>query len=239
MPFSRRPIQHKIPKVHISSSKLPIYKTEIKKLIEKGTIIECTHKKTQFLSSYFLIRKPNGEYRFILNLKRLNRFITNHHFKMEDYRSALKLITRNCFMSKLDLKDAYFLLSINKEHRKYLRFSFKRKIYEFTCLPFGLNVAPRIFTKLLKPVVRELRQKGHFLVIYLDDILIFGKTFSECTRTTKSTIELLSSLGFILNLEKSILYPTQNITYLGFTFNSVIMQLGLPVEKVDRILRGD
>lgn len=92
-------------------------------------------------------------------------------------------------------------------------------------MPFGLNIAPFIFTKLLKLAIKRLRERGHILVIYLDD---------DC-KTTKNTIELLYSLGFILNLEKSILIPTQNITFLGFTFNSVLMTLGLPIEKAEDI----
>nr|CAH7734420.1 unnamed protein product [Callosobruchus chinensis] len=64
----------------------------------------------QFLSSYLLRQKDNGEFRFILNLKKLNEFILSPHFRLEDIRMVKNLITRNCFLASVDLKDAYFLV---------------------------------------------------------------------------------------------------------------------------------
>ena len=61
-------------------------------------------------------------------------------------------------MCKIDLKEAYYRVAVDKAHGKFLRFYYSRKFYEFTCIAFGLNVAPYIFTKLLKPVMTWLRQ---------------------------------------------------------------------------------
>lgn len=71
--------------------------------------------------------------RFMINLKDLNEFICLSHFKMEDMRTVCRLIIPGKFMGTIDLKDAYFLIVINKSDRKYLRFTFQGKIYEFTC----------------------------------------------------------------------------------------------------------
>lgn len=53
----------------------------------------------------------------------------------------------------INLKNTYLSELIKKEHRKYLPFTWKEKLYEFQCLPFGLSRAPRVFMKLLKPVM--------------------------------------------------------------------------------------
>ena len=58
---------------------------------------------------------------------------------MEDIRSVEKLIFPSYFMGSIDLEDAYFSVPIHKSSRKYLRFKFLNKLYEFTCLPFGLK----------------------------------------------------------------------------------------------------
>ena len=71
-------------------------------------------------------------------------------------------------MVKMDLKDAYLQIPIHSNH---LQFIWEEKHYKFQCLPFGLSSAPRIFTKLLKPVVGFLRQIGLHLIVYLDDML--------------------------------------------------------------------
>ena len=99
---------------------------------------------------------------------------------MESLQSIKHLIHKNCFFASVDLKDAYFIIPVAKVHRKYLRFEWKGNLYVFTCLCFGLSSAPRIFTKLMKPVVVCLRRQGYTLVIYLDDMLIIADSYSVC-----------------------------------------------------------
>ena len=63
------------------------------------------------------------------------------------------------------------LLPIHKDHQKFLKFKFKGTLYQYTCLPTcnGLSSAPRIFTKLLKPVYSTLWGMGHLVSGYFDD----------------------------------------------------------------------
>ena len=138
-------------------------------------------------------------------------------------------------MTCIDLKDAYFLISITSRHRRFLRFLFNDQLYEFTCMPFGLSVAPLCFTKIMKPVVSALRSSGVLCVNYLDDFMILSDSFTECTRQTTRTVNLLNSLGFIINREKSNLHPNTYCRYLGFCFNSLSLKLELPVVKKHNI----
>lgn len=117
-----------------------------------------------------MVKKPNGSQRFILNLKGLNKLVVKQHFKLEDLRTAVQLIFPNYFLSSLDLEDAYFSIPIDQRSRKYLRFRFNNRLYEFACLPFGLCTAPFVFTKVMKAVVRKLRSLGFSSVVYLDDM---------------------------------------------------------------------
>ena len=80
---------------------------------------------------------------------------------MDTLETAIKMMRTNCFMASVDLKDAYFSVPISKEHRKYLCFIWKNKLFEFTCYPQGLGSAPRDFTKVCKPVYSTLRKYGH------------------------------------------------------------------------------
>lgn len=127
-----------------------------------GAIEQCKHKKGEFLSPYFLVKKPNGDFRFVLNLKSLNKFVDTVHFKLENLKNVKDLLSRDVFMCTLDLKDAYYMVPINKESRKFLRFQFKDCLFQFTCLPFGLSTAPFVFCKLFKPVMHFLRSQGFF-----------------------------------------------------------------------------
>nr|CAH7764024.1 unnamed protein product [Callosobruchus chinensis] len=236
IPFSKRPLQKLLPREPNWSlgGKIEIEKF-ISKLTKLGAVSKVVASRNQFISNIFLTPKKDGSKRLIINLKALNGFVINKHFKLEDHKTVARLIKPNCFMSTIDLKDAYFLLPVKKSRRKYLRFRFKGTFYEFNCLPFGLSCAPRIFTKLLKPVLALLRAKGLISNLYLDDFLLMGNSFEACQSNVKQTIEVLEKLGFIINYPKSSLIPKQNATYLGFLYNSSKMSISLPVNKQIRI----
>ena len=119
---------------------------------------------------------------------------------MEDHRTAQHLLRPNEYMVSLDLKDAYFLISVHKNYRKYLRFKFQEKLFEFNVMPFGLSIAPYVFTKLLKPILQHLRNKNIRIVAYLDDLLIISKTKKECLKNLQMTQKLLEKLVINLSL---------------------------------------
>lgn len=207
----------------------------IAKLIELGAITHCDENiPGQFISPVFLTPKSNGGFRFILNLKTLNKAVYSHHFKMEDIRTAIKLISKGAYMATIDLKEAYFLVPIHPSHRKLLRFRYDH-LYEFNCLPNGLSSAPLVFTKLLKPILSLLRSQGHTLVAYLDDILCIGNTLETCKYTVHVLIKNLEKLGFVINCEKSKFAPSQNCKFLGLEINTQAMQLQLPYEKILKV----
>ena len=236
IPFTRLVFQYSIPgQPSWSSKNKSLISDQIQKLILKGTICKCSPRVDQFVSSIFLVPKSNGTSRLILNLKKLYDFIETNHFKLEDFRLACKLVSPNWFMGKLDLKDAYYMVPIKKNYRKYLRFFFDGIFFEFNCLPFGLNTAPYVFTKIMKPVVGHLRNQGFLSIIYLDDLLLIGNSYSKCLENIKASMNLLTSLGFIINEEKSYKVPSQVCGFLGFILNSQRMTLELPSEKRRKI----
>lgn len=220
-----------------SKTELFNIKQSIESLLIKGAIRRCSPCADQFVSNVFLTPKPDGTYRMILNLKNLNKFITCPHFKMENYRTVSNLITKNAFLAKIDLKDAYFLIPIHPDYTKFLRFSFQNQLYEYTVLPFGLNTSPFVFTKILKPVISFLRSLGFLSVIYIDDFLLMGNSYLNCLDNVNRTSRLLENLGFIINKEKSILIPSQKCTFLGLTIDSVKLKLSVPEDKAQKILK--
>ena len=115
------------------------------------------HERDEFISAIFLRPKKDGTHRMILNLKSLNQYVTYHHFKMDTIHTAVEMMTPGCYMSSVDLKSAYYSVAIAPSDQKYLKFSWRGKLYQFTCFPNGLAFCPRKFTKLLKPVYSTLR----------------------------------------------------------------------------------
>lgn len=208
----------------------------VQQVLQTGAIEKCQDQEGQFISTVFTVPKSSGGYRFVINLKQLNQFIAAPHFKMEDIRSALSIIRQNDFLAVLDQKDAYHKIAICYRSRKYLRFRWKSKLYQFTCLPFGLNVAPWLFTKIMKPVLAKLRSDGLLSVSYLDDCLLIGRNLEECENNIQVTINTFKSLGLELNYKKSQIIPAQKARYLGFILDSSTMNISIPNERKEKVL---
>ena len=224
------------PVLQFSKSDSAKIDAEIQSLQQKGALKQVPPESDQFLSNLFLVPKRDGTSRPVINLKGLNSFLQYTHFKMEGIHLLHDLVQPGDWLGKIDLKDAYFVVPIWKGHRKYLRFLWKeflkKTLLEFACLPFGLALAPRLFTKILKPVVALLRRAGIRMIIYLDDLLFMHATQEGLHEDMATARYLLENLGFVINLEKSVFTPTQNLEFLGFVINTTDMILVLPDDKV-------
>ena len=104
-------------------------------------------------------------------------------------------------------------------------------MYKYTAFPNGLACCPRLFTKLLKPVMAQLHRRGFISTIFIDDTLLMGDSELECVQNVKASLCLFEKLGFVIHPEKSVLAPTHVITYLGFEINSVDMTVTLMRDK--------
>ena len=116
---------------------------EIDNLLSKGIIIECDHEPGEFILPIFSVPKKDGSVRLILNLKKLNTFVEFAYFKMETIHIILQLVTQNCWMSSIDLKDAYYSVKVSSKFQKYLKFFHEGKLFKFTAWPNGLFPCPR------------------------------------------------------------------------------------------------
>ena len=204
-------------------------------MLQKGAIRRASFDPRQFISNLFIIPKKFGDLRPVINLKPLNEFVQYHHFEMEGLNTLLDLLSGSEFFTTIDLKDAYFSIPIHADHYKYLRFAWNSTLFEFICLPFGLSSAPRVFTKVLKPFVASIRNKGIRLVIYLDDMAIISSSRELSSQEAAIVVQILESLGFITNKEKSVLIPSQKIVFLGYVIDSVAMTVSLPEEKLNKL----
>jgi len=210
---------------------------EIETLLGKGAITQLRHPLNHggFYSTLFLVPKKGGQMRPVINLKRLNEWVIPQHFKMEGMGTLKELLRVEDWMVKVDLKDAYFTIPIHLDHQPYLRFTVGQEHYQFTCLPFGLSCAPWAFTKVMKPVAIFLRSMGVRMVVYIDDILLMADTAAQVKTHLEALMFLLTSLGFVINMPKSVTIPTQQIEFLGMKVDSVSLQLSLPGEKLHHI----
>ena len=176
--INTHPVQSVLPRPPpFSGREKQLIDEEIIKLLTKGAIRKVSSCPYEFISNIFLVPKKTGDLRPVINLKPLNQFVQRIHFKMENIQMAMNFVSPGDYIVSLDLKDAYFSVPIFQPHCKYLRFIWRDQRYEFTCLPFGYSLAPRVFTKIFKPIVAHLRLNGLRIVIFLDDTLLVASSF--------------------------------------------------------------
>ena len=234
--FIVNPVQLRQPNpIKMSPSEVQNVDLQIDNFLKKGIIVASTHEEGEFISNIFLRPKKDGSFRMILNLKELNNFVTYHHFKMESIHTCTQLMRPGCYMASIDLKDAYYSIPIYKEHQKYLKFLWRDNMYQFTCLAQGLSSAPRLFTKLLKPVYSKLRGLGHISIGYIDDSFLMGYSHNECELNVNDTLQWFQKLGFLPHEVKSVTKPTQILQHLGFVLNSIDMTISISKEKHNKL----
>lgn len=238
--FARTPRELYGKKMHCQkfslSETLQISK-EIEKLLSMGVIEQAEHIEDQILSPIFLTSKKDGSKRMILNLKKLNSYMDPIHFKMENIHEVKNIVSNDDYFASVDLEKAYYSVSIHVAHRRYLRFQFQGKLYEFTALPNGISTAPRLFTKLLKVLFSSLRKDGFSSIVYIDDCLLIAKNSEQSFKNIKATLELMQNAGFYINWEKSVLVPVQCIEFLGFVIDSRNMTLKINSTKVNNLIK--
>ncbi|XP_029965627.1 uncharacterized protein LOC115401518 [Salarias fasciatus] len=210
--------------------------SEISSLLSRGAIrlVPEGERNQGFYSRYFLIPKKGGSLRPILDLRFLNLHLRKYKFKMLTHKVLFRSIRPGDWFTSVDLQDAYFHISIYPAHRKYLRFAFKGTAYEYQTLPFGLSLAPRVFSKCVEAALNPMRASGLRVFAYLDDFLLCASSKGKSERDTRKLMDRLYSLGFNINPVKSCLSPTQRIEYLGLEIDSVSFRGFLSHARVEK-----
>ena len=157
--------------------------------------------------------------------------MTYRHFKMEKLKTALSMVRKDCYMSSINLSNAYYSIPVAICDQKYLMFQFSGQLYKFFCLPNVLTSAP-MEVSICCPT------QGHDSMGYLDDSILFGDNYDECKAAVLRAVNLFQSFDFQVHPEKSSLTPKQEIDFLGFTVNSKNTTLKLTKQKRNKILEN-
>ena len=203
-----RPYPHTIPSITTPSNSTvkgnyTMVSQEVQELLIKGAIVEITPSSAGFISQIFLVEKKGGGYRPVINFKCLNQFVRVEHFEME---GATPPPTPHPARGLDDEagSEGCILPDPNSPGP-----STPPPIYlggetlQVPRSPFGLSAVPRVFTKLLKPVVVFLRQIGLRIIIYLDDMLFMHASKEQLAAMAPSICRLFEALGLMVNMKKS------------------------------------
>lgn len=207
-------------------------------LMEKGAVEKVEGAVEGFYSRLFVVPKPDGTFRPILDLSRLNKYLDPPKFKMDNLQTVRSAVFKDAWMANLDLKDAYFHILIRPGSRKYLRFRVQGVNYQFRALPFGLSLAPYVFTQVVNSVAAHLRRLGVNLITFLDDWILIAKTRAILSDQVNVTCSLLKNLGFVINREKSQLTPVQSCVYLGARIDTILQTISPSQQNSERMVQS-
>ena len=188
-------------------------------------------------SSIFTVAKKGGSRRLCTNLKPFNRCVQYLHFKMEGMHTVKDLIRRGDWMSVVGITKAYPHVPLSPRLKRCCRFMWNDQHFQYVGLPFGLCPAPRLFTKLMRPVVQQLRSEGIRCVIFIDDILVISLSCEENICDTQWLVDLLHNLGFAISPKSQVVPFQSEVEFLGFLVSSLDLSLRLPGRKI-RSLRA-
>ncbi len=237
--FTRQPPKYRgIHSTTVRAADAPILRAEIAVLLAKDAIepVPPADMRSGFYSPYFIVPKKSGGLRPILDLRVLNRALHRLPFKMLTRKRIFGCVRPQDWFAAIDLKDAYFHVSILPPHRPFLRFAFEGRAYQYKVLPFGLSLSPRVFTKVAEAALVPLREQGVRILNYLDDWLILAQSQDQLCEHRDMVLSHLSQLGLQVNWEKSKLSPVQRISFLGMELDSVSQTARLTQERAQSVL---
>jgi hypothetical protein len=182
--YRRRPIYsrpYKIP--HSIEEEV---ESKIAELVKNGVLRECC---SPWNFPLIPVRKKSGDIRLCIDFRRLNEVTVKKVFPMPDHQQIIDCLEGAKYFSTLDLSQGYYQISVDEPDQLKCAFTSKSGQYCFTRMAFGLTNAPCTFQRALNSVMRNINWKR--CVIFMDDILIFGKTIEEHNKNLESVLKVL------------------------------------------------
>ena len=146
----------------------------VEDMLQQGVIKESV---SPWVSPVVLVKKKDGSMRFCVDYRKLNAITKKDVFPLPRIDNALDLLGNSVYFSTLDLASGYWQVKMDTDSREKTAFTTHKGLYEFSIMPFGLCNAPATFQRLMERVLKGL--VGESCMVYLDDILVIGKTFEQ------------------------------------------------------------
>ena len=220
IPFSSTPPPFEITNRQFSYREHQFITQEINSLLKNNCIVRCNYtEKPLCVSGISVVPKRSGDFRLILDLRRVNTHCVPPKFSYTDINSALEIVDPDDLLVTLDIKSGFHHIKVHPQHTQYLGFKFDGIYYKFVVLPFGLNCSPYNFHKCVRPVIEHLADKGIKCVVYVDDFLL-SDTSDRINASKSYLISVLETLGWFINYDKSSLHPEPRKSFIGFIIDT-------------------
>jgi hypothetical protein len=187
---------------------------ELRKYIDENLAKNfIRHSKSPAGAPILFVKKKDGSLRMCVDYRGLNKVTKKNRYPLPLISGLLEQLGRAKIFTKIDLRGAYNLVRIKEGDEWKTTFRTRYGHFEYNVMPFGLTNAPAVFQHMMNDIFRE--HLDDFVVIYLDDILIFSKNEEEHEKHVRLVLEKLRERGLYAKLEKCLFHQTE-MEFLGF-----------------------
>jgi len=210
-----------------SPSKHAEIERQVEDLLQRGLVKESN---SPWSSPVVLVTKKDGSQRFCVDYRLVNAATVKDAYPLPRIDDSLSALSGAKWFSTLDLASGYWQVPMDPASSGKAAFVTTSGLYEWTVMSFGLTSSPSTFERLMELILAGLRFET--CLIYLDDIIVYGKTFEEELKRLEDVFVRLRSSGLKLKPSKCVLFP-KSVTYLGH----IVSENGIETDlvKVERV----
>jgi len=246
IPWRELPKPFEAPNNKTVKDNLAICQEIVTEMAELG-VIEFVDSKPLCINPLGLVTRMVAgkvKHRLVFDGSRwINLHVDPPQVKLAHLEKVLECLETQDFMATFDLKSAYYQVKMSQASIPYLGaaldFPAGKRYFVYKCLPFGLNSAVHIFTKLWKPLLSYLHKKGIKFSIYIDDGIVMAPSLDQLKYALSLVYQTITQAGWQLALDKSDT-PGQGSTvkqYLGFILDSNAGKVQCPQQRLLSIVK--
>jgi hypothetical protein len=202
-------------------------KRQVQDLLDKDLVRESL--SLCVVSTVLSLKKDRG-WRMCIDSRVINKITIKYRFPLLRMDDLMDCLSRAKCFSNIDLKSCYHQICMREGDEWMAAFKTNEGLYEWLVMSFGLTNAPSTFMSLMNKVLKEFIRK--FVIVYLDDILVFSKTTMEHLKHLATVMQKLQQEKLLINMKKSSFMNTELI-YLGFVISK--NELRMDPDKVEVI----
>ena len=197
------------PTFRLSATELDELRKQLTELSKSGFI---QPSKSPFGAPILFVKKKDGSMRMCVDYRALNDITVKNSYPLPRVDELFDRLQGARYFTKIDLRSGYHQIRIHPDDVPKTAFRTRYGHYEFLVLPFGLTNAPATFMHLMHQAFRA--HLDEFVIVFLDDILIYSKTLEEHERHVRTALEVLKREQLYAKESKCELFKTE-VEFLG------------------------
>ncbi|GJW61775.1 putative reverse transcriptase domain-containing protein [Tanacetum coccineum] len=187
---------------------------QLKELSDKGFIRPSS---SPWGAPVLFVKKKDGSFRMCIDYRELNKLTVKNRYPLPRIDDLFDQLQGSSVYSKIDLRSGYHQLRVREEDIPKTAFRTRYDHYEFQVMPFGLTNAPAVFMDLMNRVCKPYLDK--FVIVFIDDILIYSKNKQEHEEHLKLILELLKKEELYAKFSKCEFWIPK-VQFLGHVIDS-------------------